>query len=414
MSYGKKVRYKRKLSGIERYSMAINEVYRYNVDGLAVGSGEITLDELRNAVKTAAQANPGMRVRLKSILGFTKWVDSEIPPPVSEVNVPQWDAWSERGADFLQKERFDPLHGGPIADVVLARLANHRSAVVFRNLHAAVDGRGVLHWMQEVFRALRGDELLGGESTLVDYEVGEKFRDKFPPEPTRSEKKKAEKENAPPVYMPVVAPSTLQGEPLRYFWRTVSIPKRITTILPRAAVFLGAYARRQGDGVVGFTVPVDYRGLRVDANSTGNLTGYLRIHVSAEDTPKTVMQQLNQQLREFVDCRLPIMAKPLRWIPMRLIVNKLNKNLDEVLYTPNKDLPTGGLVSMGHCKFEDYSTPRFSCEHALGIPGSVGKLNVVAVNYSESTCVTFSAPDQYNRDGQIDRMIDEFVADFSS
>ncbi len=404
----RQMRYERKLSGVERFSMAINEIYRYNVDGLAVGSGTIDIDELRKSVAIAAQSNPGMRVRLKSFLGFAKWVDSGVPPEVVEVDAPQWDFNSEQGAEFLQ-EAFTPLAGGPIANVILVH-GKDKTGVIFRGLHAAVDGRAIMHWGAEIFRALRGEPLLGSESTLVDFEVAEGFRDKCGLDAAKTQNKDAP---PAPAYMPVVPPSSSSEKELRYMWRTVIIPKRITTILPRAAVYLASYARRQGDGVVGFTVPVDYRGLRVEANSTGNLTGYLRIHVSPDDTPKTIMQQLNQQIRAYVDCRYPLMAKPLRWVPLRMIVRKLNKNRDTLLYTPNSELPTGGLVSMGHNDLVSYSTATFNCERSIGIPGSVGKLNIVAVNTSDSTYVTFSAPENYNRDGQIDRMVDAFAAEFS-
>lgn len=405
------VRYERKLSGIERYSLAINEIYRYNVDGLIIGTGELTIEELRYAVAAAAKENPGMRVRLRAFLGFAKWVDSGIPPEVWEVDAPDWDFRSERGAEFLQK-RFEPLSGTPIADVILVRGKN-KIGVIFRGLHAAVDGRGMMHWIHEVFRALRGENLLGAHAKETDFDVAVKFREKCLPDKKITEKKQAKEKEAAPIYMPVVAPSEQGSAELHYMWRTVAIPKRITTILPRAAIYLARYARRQGDGVVGFTVPVDYRGLRVEASSTGNLTGYLRIHVGAEDTPKTIMQQLNQQIREYLDCRLAIMANPLRWIPLKSIVRKLSKNMDKVLYTQNADLPTGGLVSMGHTERHNYSGANFSGECLIGIPGSVGKLNVVAINYPETTYVTFSAPKNYNCDGQVDRMIDDFAAEFS-
>ncbi len=395
--------YARKLSGVERYSMAINEIHRYNVDGLVFGCGRIDIDALRRAVTIAATANPGMRVRLKGVLGFAKWVDSGIAPQVSEVNAPQWSFYSEEGADFL-RERFNPLAGGPVVDVVLVH-GKDKTGVVFRNLHAAVDGRGVMHWMHEVFRALRGESLIGGESTLADFEVAEQFRDKL--------NTPAVGKHTAPAHLAVMPPSLPPDRELSYLWRTVCIPKRITTILPKAAVYLAAYARRQGEGAVAFTVPVDYRGLRADINSTGNLTGYLRIQVRPDDTPKNVMQQINQQIRDYADCHLPLAAKPLRWVPLRLIVNKMRKMRDAVLYQPNAELPTGGLVSMGHTKLEDYSTPDFHCEHAIGIPGAVGKLNIVAVNYTDSTYVTFSVPKNYNRDGQLDRLIAEFVTEFS-
>ncbi|MFT3930912.1 MAG: hypothetical protein QM709_11535 [Spongiibacteraceae bacterium] len=411
-----RARYERKLSGVERYSMAINEIHRYNVDALIAGTGIIDPDDLRRAVITAADANPGVRVRLKSMLGFSKWVDSGIAPEVKVVDIAQWDFSSDEGADFL-KQPFTPMAGGAIADVILVRTQD-KVGVVFRNLHAALDGRGVMHWVQEVFRALRGRPLLGSDFSLADFEVAENFRDKLPPQPAKKNPDKksenAASETTQIRYMPVVPPSATKDDDLQYMWRTVIIPKRITTILPKAAIYLGKYARRQGDGAVGFTVPVDYRGLRVDASATGNLTGYLRINVGLDDTPKTVMQQINQQIRDHVDCRLPLLAKPLRWVPVKLIVNKLKKNSDALLYTQNAELPTGGLVSMGYANLDDYSTPHFKCERGLGIPGSVGKMNIVAVNFSDSTYVTFSVPKNYNREGQIDRMIDEFVTEFSA
>lgn len=73
-----KAHYERKLSGVERFSMAVNAIHYYNVVGVAIGSGSIDAVDLRRAIETAAQANPGMRVRLKSFLGFAKWVDSGI------------------------------------------------------------------------------------------------------------------------------------------------------------------------------------------------------------------------------------------------------------------------------------------------------------------------------------------------
>lgn len=396
--------YQRILSGVERYSLVINEVYRYNVDGIVSGYGSLTADELQRAVAVAAAANPGLRVRLKSFLYFSKWVDSGIAPKVIEIDAPRWDGCSELNADFLLR-RFTPLDGGPIADVMLVHAADKKIIIVFRSLHAAMDGRSVMHWMQEVFRALRGEALIGGAATLTDYDVAAQHREHFTLEKS--------KEPAP-QYIPIVPPSAQRDPELHYMWRTVSIPGKINNILPRAAVYLAEYARRHGEGVVGFTIPVDLRGRRTEVNSNGNLTGYLRIHVSADDTPKTIMQQINQQIRDYVDCKVPLGARPLRWIPVGLLVRKLRKTLDAVLYTVNKDLPTGGLVSMGQTDQQFYSTDQFRCDRMYGIPGSVGKLNVVAMNLPDATIVTFSAPKNYNRNGEIDQLSQEFAQAFSA
>lgn len=400
--------YRRKLSGIERYSMVINEIYRYNVDAMIVGHGAIDMEALRRAVTNAAEVNPGVRVRLKFFLGFSQWVDSGIAPVVREIAAPHWDFCSEQGADFLQ-ERFDPLTGGPIADVILVR-TDKKIALVFRALHAAMDGRSLAYWIVDVFRALRGEMLHGGESTLTDFEVAAQHREKI----VDDKKKDAEKTAAlGSGYLPVVPPNSERGTDVSYVWRAISIPRNVSNILPRAAVYLAQYARQQGQGSAGFTIPVDYRGLRIEANSNGNLTGYVRVNVGPTDTPRTVMQQLNQQIRDYADCKLPLQARPLRWVPIKYMTKKLIKDRDTLLYTVNRELPTGGLVSMGNWNPIDVSTADFNAEFMLGIPGSVGKLNVLAVNLPNSTTVTFSAPKGYNLNGEIDKLAQDFAQAFS-
>jgi hypothetical protein len=400
--------YRRKLSGVERYSMVINEIYRYNVDAMIVGHGTIDVTALRRAVTIAAEANPGVRVRLKSFLGFSKWVDSGIAPTVTEVAAPLWDCRSEQGAAFLQT-RFDPLAGGPIADVILVRI-DKKVCLVFRALHAAMDGRSLAYWIQDVFCALRGETLVGGESTLTDFDVAALHRKKI----IDDKEKAAEEADALGAgYISVVPPNRDHGTDVGYIWRAISIPRNVSNILPRAAVYLAQYARQQSEGVTGFTVPVDYRGLRIEANSNGNLTGYVRIHVSPTDTPRTVMQQLNRQIREYADCKLPLQAKLLRWIPIKYLVNRLTKERDKLLYTVNRELPTAGLVSMGNWNPMLCTTADFTAEFMQGIPGSVGKLNVLAVNLPHSTIVTFSAPKGYNLNGEIDKLTQDFAQAFT-
>jgi hypothetical protein len=131
-------RYTRKLSPIERASLVLNEFCNYNCDIVVEGHGGLSVETLRNAVEKAAQANPGSRVRLRGVLGFSRWVDSGVTPEVQEVRASSWDGRSERGAAFLE-ERFDALAGGPVCKLVYVRGSPAR--IVFRALHAAVDGR---------------------------------------------------------------------------------------------------------------------------------------------------------------------------------------------------------------------------------------------------------------------------------
>lgn len=404
MNAGKSGRYVRKLSAMERYSLVIHEAYRYHVDGVVEGTGKIDPVALQAAVAQAAVANPGVRVRLKGFLGFCRWVDSGVAPKVHVIDGSEWDGTSEHGMQFMEL-RLDALKGGPVADVLLVNCADQRTRLVFRGLHAAMDGRGMLHWITDVFRVLRGEPALGSDSTLTDLDVQEQYKSQVPVE---------EPPAAPAMCLPVVEPTEQADKALSYVWRRVELDRNVSNLLTKTGVFLGDWVRRRAAGDIGFTIPVDYRGLRTEEMGVGNLTGYLRLSVNEADTPRTLMQQLNQRIRAFADCRQFPGIRVVLWIPISYMVRKLVEKLDTVLYTVTKDLPTGGIVSMGMLKQEWFCCPGFRADMTYAIPGAVGKLNVVFVNYPTFTVVTFAAPARYNHSGQLDEMIAAYQAHFST
>src|SRR5690606_4122339 len=124
-------RYRRRVSSLERYSLALQEAHHYQLHAVVEGRGSLDIETLQAAVTTASAANPGTRVRLKGWLGFSRWVDSGVAPVVRELkNVP----WEGRAADDFAPllARLDPLRGGAVADVLLLRAANDRLCLVFR------------------------------------------------------------------------------------------------------------------------------------------------------------------------------------------------------------------------------------------------------------------------------------------
>lgn len=394
------MRYTRKVSPIERYSLVLNKICPYNVVAVVEGDGDLSVERLRAAVKLAAVANPGMRVRLRSFLGFSKWVDSGIDPQVYEPDMAQWDARSDAGADYLETG-FDPLAGDPVCDLLFLRGSPVR--IVFRAAHAAIDGRGVKHWMQEVFRALRDEPLIGAPSTEREIDIMEKYQHEIP------DAVKPKKNAVSPASLPVVSPSQCKNPNLRYLWRSISISGDSGNLLPKSATFLAAYARRHAKGHVSFTIPVDLRTTRRPLLSTGNLTGYLNIIVNEGDAPRVVMKQINQKLRDHFDCLIPSIVRLLPWIPISKLFSGAKKGLERSLYDVTPNSPTGGLVSMGLFRLGEFSCPGFVARTVIGIPGFAGKLNVVLINQQTHTTVTFAAPEAYNADGQLD----EFVAAFS-
>lgn len=388
--------YSRRMSSIERFALAINELYRYNVIVMIEGEGALTRQALQSAVDLAAAENPGARVRLKGFLGISEWVDSGIAPEVMEIQAPDWDGFSERGADFMEG-RFHPLDGGPVCDLFLVKGAS-KTRIVARVVHAAMDARGLQHFVEDVFRILRGEPPVGSTSTLTNTDITSKFQDRI--KATRKAMN----------CIPILPPSNHDVSDIRYVWRRMTLDRNIKNLLPKVAVFLAQYARRDSVGEVGFTVPVDLRGLREEVSSTGNLISMLHIKVDPEDNAMTVMKQINQNIRDYADCIIPGLMKWFRWVPLSFIINDMRRNSEMLLFHTTRALSSSGIVSMGLINPADFSCPQFRATSCVGVPASVGKMGVVIMNYRDHTEVAFSTPGAYNQDGQLDRMIGEFSA----
>jgi hypothetical protein len=394
-------RYVRRVSPIERYGLVLNEVYHYRVDGVVEGTGRVDPAELQSAVDRAAAANPAIRVRLHGMLGFSRWVDSGIAPVVRLMPPSSWDGAREEDAPFLL-EKMQPLRGQPVADVLVVPCTDGKIRLVFRTLHAAIDGRGLMHWMAEVFRALRGENLLGSASRLLDLDVQKEHAGLI----------KAGSLPAPVKCIPVVAPSETGQDSIHYIWRRVVLSRNVSQLLPKTAVFLANWARRHAEGEVGFTIPIDYRGLRTQEMGLGNLTGYVRLSVPVDATPRAAIQQLNAKVRAYEDCRERPGIRKIYWKPIKVMVRSLQPAIAKLLYTLNAALPTGGIVSMGNLTLEAGSYPGFRAEMIFGIPGTVGKLNVVFLNFPGFASVVFSAPAPFNADGQIDELAEAYRRHF--
>lgn len=394
--------YSRRVSGLERYSLVLHGAYRYHVDGIVEGVGSVDAAKLQAAVNVAAASNPAIRVRLRGILGWCRWVDSGRAPVVRVMPLSDWDGSSEQSAPFLN-ERLNPQRA--VADVLLVPCRDGRTRIVFRTLHAAIDGRGCIHWMQDVCRVMRGEAPLGSDSTLSDFDVQQQFADKIPEEPA-----------TPPAHcIPVlqVAPPEQRGE-LRYVWRRVLINRDVPQLLTKAAAFLAEWARKREEGEVGFTIPVDYRGFRIQEMGIGNLTGYLRLTVPAGANSRSLMVQLGQRIKAYADCRQFPGIRTLLWIPVWYMLRQLRPQIGKALYTVTPALPSGGVVSMGSLKPADFDFPGFAAERTYGIPGAVGKLNFIFVNHPDHVSAIFSSPAAYNHQGQLDELVHAFQQHFSA
>lgn len=386
--------YTRPVSLLERYALGLEAASSYQVVAVIEGAGDIAAGALREAVAEAAAVNPGMRVRLDTTAAPWRWVGDGPPPGVREVNGSLWDGRSERHTEFLDR-RLDPS-SGPVAGMVLVRGRDGLTRVVVRGLHAAFDGRGLLHWSRDVFRALRHEPLQGSTTAVTDDDVRRLHRDRIHPRAPGADEI---------ACIPILGHNraVVGDTSAAYVWRRIDAASRGSNSLGKTAVFLAQWARKREAGEVGFTVPVDYRHLRTESNGIGNLTGYLRLPVAPADTPGLVLRRLLTAIRDYADCReIPLRRIARQSVPE--IAASIRRRRTAALFTVNSATPSGGLVSMGFESLAAGSCPGFRALSYFCIPPFAGKLNVVIAEQDARLVAVFAAPAPYNHRGQLDEL----------
>jgi len=113
------------------------------------GLGVVEKSQLERALAEASLSVPGCRLRLAG----RRWIADGTIPPVSERTLVD-DVTTELNNSLQNAPMFD-ARGGYTCDVLLLRGRLH-TYVVFRALHAVMDGKGLTMWAEAVFQVLRG------------------------------------------------------------------------------------------------------------------------------------------------------------------------------------------------------------------------------------------------------------------
>lgn len=357
--------YTRPLSTIERYYVSCDSevngrLHTPCVNQMVVeGHGNIDSEKLRAAVTKASIANPGSRVKLAGRLGFSRWVDSDHSTPLRIVHS-HWDGRNNDDADFLLQPL--PTRTGPTSEVVLVHSDNNKHFIIFRTHHGAMDGRGTLHFANDVFRCFRGEEAIGENSNINDMQLAQSLNDHA----------KAD-DLGPDVAAAtgtVKAVEHEEGKPSRWIRQTLTGKHK--GLLAKVALEIARFTRLNGEDSVRFQIPVDMRPHKEGLNSTANLTGGIVVNVSLDTTADDWNKDIRQQLAEKKEAEIPRFFKffpfhLLNWVPTSVIRSSNDKlvkkrRLNSVFRT------TGVISNLGLLKVEDFSGPEFNASKSYFIP----------------------------------------------
>ena len=215
-----------------------------------------------------------------------------------------WNGRGPEGAPFLSG-RLDPRRG-PLAEVWLVPAQGVQPArVVLRILHAAMDGRGMLHWATDLLRRVNGQEPLGASAgPTTDLDLARPLIRTPEPPPLR-------------IFAAPTGEAEVCGEGAH--WVRVRMQGSASTILPRTVSALWRASRMFTDGPLRVDIPVDLRRHAPDLVSSANLTGILGIDLAQNPSPEDIRHAIAEAVEARAYAGAPIAAAGLRWIPVSLM-----------------------------------------------------------------------------------------------
>ena len=355
------------------------------------GTGVLDCHRWRDAVAAASEANPGSRVILRGILGTSRWIDSGITPPVTEVIGSRWTGYNSENAPFLET----PLNPrtGPTCEVLLVQGDTPR--VIFRTLHGVMDGRGTFTWAEDVFRALRGEPCVGSSSILTDTELARRIQKKL--------RKQYPTEHIPPTGK---ADMNESG----FVWRRVSIKARPHHLLAQIAILTAKEAWRYSDGIVRIGIPVDMRPKMPGLISTANLTFAIYVEIKKDSTPEQVADDINLQLGENREGMLSRGDDLVRYVP-RWLMKMVGARIIHGRHKNGIYSISGFISNFGRMDLSNYNGGGFTTTGLFAIPpaNEYAPFFLVVMGHEETVELILTLPRKMATNDRLDTILDYFV-----
>ncbi|SMB31357.1 conserved protein of unknown function [Sterolibacterium denitrificans] len=300
------------------------------------------------AIDQVAAANPGCRLRLHGKRRQARWRSDGHAPGLRLLPDQQWDSHSSLGADFIYAIPLS-LEEGRGCELIIA--GRDRLQIIFRAAHAVMDGTGVAHFMSELFRAIRGEPLLGTNAAYTDVELMRQVKSVRSP-------------------LRHFTPPTVTGQPQGTLqgglWRRFTVPGPLPHLVARFAHAAAEYVHRTSNEVVRIAIPINLKRHVPELLATTNFTSMLYLDIAPGETLEDVKTNLQGRLERNVETNYPEILELIRFLPFPWLDKIVS--LNEKNYTRPKTMETAVLSVGGPFKRSLLSGGGFRAETIFGLP----------------------------------------------
>lgn len=341
------------------------------------------VDALAHALDQAAAANPSARMQARG----RWWWDQGRAPGVTQV-----DDGTPFSLQHPALQRRLPMDSGPPIEV----LRWEGAGLVLRCAHSLMDAAGLLYFAQELFRALRGELLLGSRADLNDWSLLSASPHRRP--------------------LPAFTPdwSSPAGPPQKllqpgYVHALRQVRGRIDSPTARIAA---ALAHTQSGGACRLMIPVDLRLADERLRTTANLSNPLILKFDSQWDSNACWREVLGALGRHEEFGVARGSAAMPWLPQQItgrllgaahawqvkrgrhFFTALSSNLAR---TPLASFAYGGLVPK-RVGFLPFDTPGAG-------------LNLLTLQHDHALEIAASCPAASGGQGRLSRLLDEVCAE---
>lgn len=335
--------------------------------------GSLTEADWRRAIDQITAVNPALRLRWHGTLGWSRFRSDGPPPRLRMIDHCGWDRQGSQGFEFVFEQPID-LRNGPVVEFIVARQGEGRALVILRTVHAIIDGMGGFHCLHELFRALRGEPLLGSNVSFSDADL---LRVMALPK-------------APPMHEPTCwLTGEPQGDALGDDWWRLSLGPSRSQLLARVAAAMAAFAHQYSDRPALIAIPVDLRRHAPGIRTITNFSSMLLVRLLPGDGPEVFQQRLRALLEARREAAFGPGFQRLRWIPLRWLDRLLGRSLAN--YRTRRPMETAVISNLGRVDLSTLSAPGFQADD-LVLPPQPGSPFAVLMTLNDEVTLTMNLP----------------------
>jgi hypothetical protein len=351
------------------------------------GESTLTPGQWEEALRCVVHANHGIPLRIQGARQRARWTrEGALPPQLRVIENCRWDGRSHRGVEVIEQTPL-PLQGGPATELIIA--AGEITRLILRTRHALMDGMGVLHFFQELFRALRGEPLLGSNAAFSDVDLMRAVT---------SVGWRGGGES------PIPLTGGARGATYGDVWQRLTLPAGPRkNLMGRVAEVAARYAWSFGSGPVRIAVAVNLRRHLPSLKSTMNFSGMLHVGMLPGETAEDFRRKLREALEQNRDASYPAAAECLRYLSFPFIDRVTGRTSGS--YLRRKVLETALITNLGVIDMASLGCAQFAPDNYYCLP-VMGNSFIALSASGRHLNIIVGMPAVYASEGRLERFLD--------